>query len=292
MHDPVAYFTFAVIGITCWISYLGFKNAAFERKYIFCPENILRHKEYYRLISSGSLHADWQHLLFNMVSLYLFGEAIELYFGRLILLVIYFAAIIGGNLLSLYLHRHHDYRAYGASGGVCGVIFAYIFLFPGGSIASGFVPIWIPSWLYAILFMAVSFYGMKTQKDNIGHDAHLGGAIIGLFTTAVLKPEIIRQSPNLFLIITIGSVLLFIYLVKNPLLLPLANVISTPKRKSVFKLFSKPQSKNFMVDALLEKIASDGIHSLTKEEHAFLNGVSDKYRRRAESRKPESGLII
>jgi len=292
MHDPIAYFTFAIIGVTCWISYLGFKNSAFERKYIFCPENILRHKEFYRLLSSGSLHADWQHLLFNMLSLYFFGEAIELYFGKAFFLIIYFAGIVGGNLLSLYVHRHHDYRAYGASGGVCGIIFAHIFLFPGGSIASGFVPIWIPSWLYAILFLAGSFYRMKTQKDNIGHDAHLGGALIGLFTAAALKPQIIWESPKLFLTITIGSLLLFIYLLKNPLFLPLSNVISTPKRKSAFKIFSKPPPKNFQVDVLLEKIASHGIHSLTKEEHAFLNGVSGKYRRRAESKKPDSELLF
>ena len=292
MNEPIAFLTFALIGVTCWISYLGFKSAAFEGKYIFCPENILRHKEYYRLISSGFLHADWQHLFFNMLSLYFFGEAIELYFGRLILLIIYFAAIVGGNLLSLYLHRHHDYLAYGASGGVCGVIFAHIFLFPGGSISSGLLPIFIPSWLYAILFMAGSFYRMKAQKDNIGHDAHLGGAIIGLFTTALLKPGIIGQSPYLFLTMTLGSILLFVYLAKNPMFLPLAHVMSMPKRKSLFKMFSKSQPKNFQVDALLEKIAEKGIHSLTKEEHAFLSGVSDKYKRRAESKKPESGLII
>ena len=112
MHDPIAYFTFAVIGVTGWISYLGFKNAAFERKFIFCPENIFSHKEYYRMFSSGFLHADWQHLLFNMVSLYFFGEAIELYFGKVYFLIIFFSGIIGGNFLSLYVHRHHDYRAY------------------------------------------------------------------------------------------------------------------------------------------------------------------------------------
>src|SRR6266576_7355840 len=96
-----------------------------------------------------------------MLSLYWFGGPIESDFGKANFLLVYFGAIVGGNLLSLYVHRHHDYRAYGASGGVCGIIFASILINPGGSISLVYLPIWIPNWLYAIGFLLASFYGMK-----------------------------------------------------------------------------------------------------------------------------------
>src|SRR5258708_14045119 len=130
-----------------------------------------------------------------MISLYLFGRYIELLVGVPKFLAIYLGAILGGSLLSLWIHRHHEYRAYGASGGVCGIIFAYIFLFPGGGVGMFPFPYEIPGWLYAIAFVLGSFYGMKAQRDNIGHDAHLGGAIIGLVIAAAFNPWIIRHSP-------------------------------------------------------------------------------------------------
>src|SRR3954454_14958115 len=176
-NDFKSVFTILTIAVTVYFSVLGFKSGAFVERFIFCPQYILRDKQYYRLITSGFLHADWLHLLFNMYSLYAFGRNLELLMGPTKFLGIYFASIIGGNLLSLFLHRHHVYRAYGASGGVCGIIFASIFL--TGSGVYIFL-ISIPGWLYAILFLIGSFYGIKNARDNIGHDAHLGGAIIGL----------------------------------------------------------------------------------------------------------------
>src|SRR4051812_24803295 len=135
MHDsPVL--TFVLIAVTCVFSYQGFKSWQFTQKYIFHPEAILAGKEYHRVLTSAFLHADWRHLIFNMVSLYLFGSRLESYLGKASFLLIYFGSIVGGSLLSLYVHRHHEYSAYGASGGVAGVIFATILLHPGGSIMS------------------------------------------------------------------------------------------------------------------------------------------------------------
>src|SRR5437867_1045339 len=174
MQEPIALLTFLIIGLTILVSYFGFRSDAVEEKYIFNPERILAGKEFHRLITSAFLHADWWHLLLNMVSLYFFGPAIELTFGKANLLVIYCGSVLGGNLVSLYVHRHHDYRAYGASGGVCGVIFASILLFPGMRLSAFPLPYPIPTWLWVIGFVLASFYGMKANnKGNIGHDAHL-----------------------------------------------------------------------------------------------------------------------
>lgn len=293
MNEPLAYCNFAIILATVLCSYLGFKSHAFEEKYIFRPESILAHKEFYRLLTSGFLHADWRHLLWNMISLFLFGRAIEFVMGVPKFLLIYLGSILGGNLLSLLIHRHHDYRAYGASGGVCGIIFASIFLFPGGSIYVFPLPMGIPAWLYAIVFMLGSFYGMKAQRDNIGHDAHLGGAIIGLLITAALEPHIIGYNPWLFLIVLAVSALLFVYLVMNPMFLPLRSLLSTiGRRKSRYVHLPKYQQDERRIDDILEKISRSGVESLTREEKDLLNRVSGKYRSRADSKKSESGLAF
>src|SRR6266516_3232309 len=150
MNEPAALCNYLVILATGLVSYFGFRNWEVEAKYIFNPERILAGKEYYRLVTSAFLHADWRHLIFNMLSLYFFGPSIESFLGKTQFLLIYFGAVVGGNLLSLYVHRHHDYRAYGASGGVGGIIFSYILLFPGAGIMLFYFPVSIPGWLYAI----------------------------------------------------------------------------------------------------------------------------------------------
>jgi len=282
-----------VILFTCGFSWAGFRNRGFEEKYIFWPQAILGGRQYYRLVTSGFLHANGAHLGMNMVSLYFFGPQIEWTLGGMRFLAIYFAAILGGNLLSLLLHRHHDYRAYGASGGVSGIILASIFLFPGGSVQFLLVPVPIPSWLYAVAFLAASFYGMRNQIGNIGHDAHLGGALVGLYTAAALHPSIIPESPKLFAVISVGAVLLMLYLAKDRLFLP-AGGVSFPKFAKTTGRSKLPEHKQTerQIDAILAKISEQGIQSLTPEEQALLRDTSDKYKRRANSEKPKSGLTL
>ena len=281
-----------LILVTVAVSYAGFRNPGVEEKYIFRPESILAGSEYYRLVTSAFLHAGWGHLAWNMVSLYLFGGALERWFGRTDFLLIYFGAVIGGNLLSLYVHRHHDYLAYGASGGVCGVIFAYILLFPGAGIRLYFaVP--IPGWLYAIGFMVGSFVALKNARDNIGHDAHLGGAIVGLLIAAGLHPKAVAYNLKIFLLVLGLSILLLIYLWLNPRFLSIPSFFNRPFRtRNRQSSLPRHKQETLQVDAILEKIARSGPNSLTPEERALLESVSGKLRRRAESKKPESGLAI
>jgi membrane associated rhomboid family serine protease len=292
MNEPLALCSLLLIAVTCTVSYSGFRNREVEKKFIFRPESILAGKEYYRLVTSAFLHAGWSHLIWNMVGLYIFGRIVEWSLGAGDLLLIYFGAVIGGSLLSLYVHRHHDYQAYGASGGVCGVIFAYLLLFPGAGIRLYFaVP--IPGWLYAIGFMVGSFVAMKKAKDNIGHDAHLGGAIVGLLVAAALHPQAARYNWMIFLLVLVPAILLLVFLWLNPLFLPIPSffdpALRAKNRRSQLPAYKREEMQ---VDALLEKVAKHGVHSLTAEENAFLNEVSGRYRRREESKKPESGLAI
>jgi membrane associated rhomboid family serine protease len=294
MHEPSITVTTLLILLTCVWSFLGFRNPSIEEKYIFHPGSILGGKEYYRLVTSGFLHADWNHLILNMLSLYFFAPHVEFVLGTTKFLLIYFGSVVGGNLLSLYVHRHHHYFAYGASGGVCGMIFAYILLFPGSSVRMFYLPIGIPAWLYSIGFMLYSFYGMKeNNKGGIGHDAHLGGSIVGLLITAAIDPESVRDNLRIFLIVLISALLLLCYLWFNSLFLPLAAFLSR-KSKTRFPSSNLPSHKkeNLQVDAILDKIARTGVESLTEQEKSLLGEVSNKYRRRADSKKPDSGLAI
>ena len=217
MNEPLAIMNLVVIGLTVYFSYRGFTNPSFLNRYLFYNHAILEDKQYYRLLTSGVLHADWVHLLFNMFSLYSFGSAVEIVFGRDTFLSIYLAGIVGGNLLALLLHRRDDYRALGASGGVCGVIFACIFLLPGGSVQMLLIPIPIPSYIYAVGFMLYSYYGIRKQRGNIGHDAHLGGAIIGLITATILFPSIVSKNPVLYPIVMSLAVLLLAFIYIKPI---------------------------------------------------------------------------
>jgi membrane associated rhomboid family serine protease len=216
MNQPMAITNIIIIALTVFLSYRGFTNPAFLRQFLFSTRAIIAGKEYYRLLFSGAMHANWVHLLFNMYSLYSFGTAVELYFGPGVFLATYLAGIIGGNLLALLLHRNEDYYALGASGGVCGVIFACIFLLPGSSVQLFFVPVDIPAYVYAVGFMLFSYYGIRAQRSNIGHDAHLGGAIIGLLTATALHPSIIRQNPVLYPVVMSIAVLLLVLLNIGP----------------------------------------------------------------------------
>ncbi|MBN1123775.1 MAG: rhomboid family intramembrane serine protease [Sedimentisphaerales bacterium] len=277
MQGPTAIWNLGIIAITVVVSYRGLMYPSLMDQYLFEPARILRDKEYYRLVTSGFLHADGIHLLFNMYSLYAFGRYIEEYVGIKTFLLIYFSGIIGGNLLSLYLHRHHEYRALGASGGVCGVIYASIFLLPGGSIILFMLPVPMPSWVYAIAFLLFSFYGMRKQLGNIGHDAHLGGAIVGLLVATALHPSIVRASPYLYAAVMAITAGLLVFCLKWPMYLPggMRQFIRRP-RQGQKQNASKRQADQKELDRLLDKVSKSGLHSLSWRERRKLKTISKR----------------
>src|SRR5258708_31849753 len=126
MEGPFTICNSLVIVVTCLTSYAGFRSRAVDEKYIFNPEAILAGKEYHRLATSAFLHADWRHLIMNMITLYLFGGAVESTLGHSGFAVVYLGAIVGGSLLSLFSHRHHAYRSSAASAGGGWSVFTYI----------------------------------------------------------------------------------------------------------------------------------------------------------------------
>lgn len=278
---PVA--TIGITALTVYWSYRGFTSPGFRSRYVFMPRRVLDYGQYHRLLSCGFLHLNWLHLGLNMLSLYWAGAAIERFYGIHVFLLVYLGSIVGGSLLSLYLHRnHYAYQALGASGGVCGVIFAYIFLFPGTWLRFFFIP--MPSWLYAILFILISFYGLRTRLGNIGHDAHLGGAIIGLLITTALQPWIVARSPVLYGAVMLLSAVLFVQLYRNPLYVPGSNPFRRAYWRSRWRAFRarrdarQEEQDRKTLNRLLGKISRSGMESLTWLEKRKLKAISKRMR--------------
>ena len=185
--------TTILIAVTAVISIAAWQNQSLMNRWILNPYQTANRGEYYRLLTSGFLHADWGHLIFNMLTLYFFGPIVIEAFGDIGFLLIYFGSIILGNLFSLYLYKAQGwYSAIGASGGVSGILFAAIAVYPFIGIYFFFIPIPIPGYIFGLLYFGYSVYMMLNprQHDNIGHAAHLGGAFFGLMYAISNKPEL------------------------------------------------------------------------------------------------------
>ncbi|MBN2070586.1 MAG: rhomboid family intramembrane serine protease [Candidatus Krumholzibacteriota bacterium] len=215
MENANETFTIFLIVANVIFSLKGFSSRRFFEQYLFNVERILRGGEYIRILTSGFLHANIGHLMFNMIALYSFSLGVGARFGFLAYLGIYFGSLIAGNLLALYIHRDHPgYRAIGASGAVSGVIYSSIIIFPHGGISFLLFPVSIPSWLFGILFILVSVYGIRAKLGNIGHEAHLGGAIAGIIISVALRPRLLMAHPfliSMLLILTTGFLLILVH---------------------------------------------------------------------------------
>jgi membrane associated rhomboid family serine protease len=272
--DFISLTSLSIIIVTCLVSYQGFQVASFFDKYLFRVDDILIQKEYYRNVSVGFLHNDWQHLLFNMATLYAFAESVEYTLGVLPFLAIYFVSLIGGSLFTLYVHREHgDYSAVGASGAVCGVVFASIALIDGGTV-SLMGAMSLPSWLYGALYILYCIYGINSKTDKVCHEGHFGGALCGLVVAILLKPEVLTINLLSISIIVIPSVIFIYMILTRPHLLVIGmNKISSNKRYYDIddEFNAKRKNKTDEMDRILEKISKRGIKSLTNEEKDFLD---------------------
>jgi membrane associated rhomboid family serine protease len=191
------------------MSYKGFNDLSFFRKYEFHVGSI-RAGEQIRIFSSGCLHADFPHLIFNMLTLYFFAPVVIEYLGDFSFALIYIGSLIFGSLLTMLLHKNdYSYRAVGASGAVTGVLYSAILLQPDMMLGIFFV-IPIPAYLFGILYLMYSIYGMKAKNDNIGHTAHFGGAIGGYMITLIKDPQLFIDHTLMVILLAIPIVILFV----------------------------------------------------------------------------------
>ena len=204
-------FILGIIIANVLVSMKGFKEYSFLDNYKFQVGKILN-GEKVRMISSGFLHVDWMHLGFNMYALYLFGGIVAGSLGNVNFILIYFGSLLAGNLYSLSYHKKEPYySAVGASGAVSGVVYAAIMLYPDMTLMMFPLPIPIPGYIFGVGYLLYSIYGMKKQLGNIGHSAHLGGAIGGFALTLLLYPELITTHRNMVLLLAVPIVLLLAF---------------------------------------------------------------------------------
>ncbi|MDB5157530.1 MAG: rhomboid family intrarane serine protease [Mucilaginibacter sp.] len=188
-YTPVASFIFA---ITIIVSLLAFSNENLYAKMILHPYSVSRKKDLFTLITSGLIHKDWMHLIFNMLSYYFFAFQLEVYIGHLQFGLLYVASLVLSDLPSVAKHKDdYSYYSLGASGAVSAVIFSFIMFSPMSKMLILPLPIPIPAILFGVLYLVYCNYAAKYSRDNINHDAHLFGALSGVAITIILNPSIV-----------------------------------------------------------------------------------------------------
>ena len=204
--------TTIIIAVTALVTFTGLSNPAFFDRFKFNISSI-KAGEQYRMITSGFLHADWFHFAFDMFSFWSFSTFLTREFSTTNFLLIYFGSMVLGSVLTYFIHKDEPhYSAIGASGAVMGIIYCAILLYPENSILLfGALP--IPGYIFAFLYLAYSIYGMKGKYDNIGHTAHLGGAVGGLVFTLMIRPSLF-ETQVVFIGILLIPIAVLIYLVK------------------------------------------------------------------------------
>ena len=185
--------TLLIIALTCVVSFAGFSNPRLIEKLILWPPALTRGKEYWRLLTCGLIHANFQHLLFNMVTLYFFGGFMERFYASYIgaagYALFYAGGLVVACLPSYLTHRNDSsYRSLGASGAVSAVLFAFILLQPWATIYVFVVP--VPAIVYAVVYLAYTIYMDRQRADRINHSAHLWGAIYGVLFTLLVEPRV------------------------------------------------------------------------------------------------------
>lgn len=193
--------TYVIIAVTCLVSILCFSGALNSRSLLFNAYQVWHRKQGYRMLSYGLVHGGWGHLLFNMLTLFFFGPVAEEYFvilfgpgyGEILFVVFYVSAIAVSTIGDLLKYKNdRNYNAVGASGAVSAILFASILFEPKMGIYFYFIPIPIPGYIFAPLYLLYCWYMARRNMDNIGHTAHFWGAVYGLVFPLVFRPSILR----------------------------------------------------------------------------------------------------
>lgn len=190
------YVTYILIGITVAVSLYAFKEQSVLQWFIMNPYHVSKRGQYYRFITSGFIHNDHMHLIFNMFSLYFFGRAVEMVFsnifgstGAIYFIALYVLGIVVSDVPTFLKQKNNPrYNSLGASGGVAAVIFAFIIFRPLDDICIYFA-LCFPGFILGTLYLVFSWYQGRKSNDNINHDAHLYGALFGLIFCIIVYPR-------------------------------------------------------------------------------------------------------
>ena len=279
IENSYQFTVYLIIAVNVILSFMAFGNIRLFESLKFRIGDIIGGKQYYRLITSAFIHGGYFHLFINMYVLYSFSFFLQNFVTIPQYLMIYFGSLIVGNLLPLFIHKNdYNYSAVGASGAVSGVLYASIFFYPLGTLYLYFIP--IKNWIFGILYLVYTLYGMKKNDDNIGHDAHFAGAVMGLLIAMLIKPENIGE----YGLIIVGLMLPVAYYIFT--LFQTQDVLSNFTRldkgeksnysnRSIDDLYNYSKvKKEAELNALLEKVNKIGLDNLTKYERDRLEDLS------------------
>ena len=194
--------TIIIIAVTVLVSLMCFSGRPDVNSLMFNAYRVWHRREWWRMLTSGLVHGGWGHLLFNMLTLYFFGTVVEQYFsaafggtaGIVLYVVLYVSAIAVASLWDLFKNRDNpNYNALGASGAVSAVLFASILFEPKMGIYIYLIPIPVPGYIFAPLYLVYCWYMARRGTDNIGHTAHFWGAVYGLAFPLICRPDIFRH---------------------------------------------------------------------------------------------------
>ncbi len=189
--------TLILIALTAIVSWMAFSNRKLADRLVLWPPAIDRRRQYDRLVTYGFVHADWMHLVFNMVTLYFFGRAIENVMvqitGTWLTYPLFYLAALAVSILPSYLknQKNPNYISLGASGAVSAVLFAYILIDPWTRLYLFFIPIPIPAIFYAVFYVGYSIWMDRRGGDRINHSAHLAGAAFGVLFLVAMAPGVV-----------------------------------------------------------------------------------------------------
>ena len=194
--------TLIIIAVSSIVSILCFTGTLDINSWMFNATKVWHRKQWYRMLSYGLVHGGWGHLFFNMLTLYFFGTVVEQYFGAafggtagiILYIVLYVSAIAVSTVGDLIKYKDiPGYNAVGASGAVSAVLFASILFEPKMGIYIYLIPIPVPGYIFAPLYLLYCWYMAKRNMDNIGRTAHFWGAVYGLLFPMVCRPDIFQH---------------------------------------------------------------------------------------------------
>jgi membrane associated rhomboid family serine protease len=188
------YVTYLLLALTILISARAINDNLLKSKLMLNPYDVIHNKNWYRCITHGFIHADYTHLIFNMIVLYSFGKALEEQLviasglkGHFHFAVLYLTGILFSCLYSLQKHKDNPgYNSLGASGATMAVLFAFIILFPTRKLMMFFIPIEISAFYFGPIILLIEFIMSKRGGTGIAHDAHIAGSIFGVIFITVL----------------------------------------------------------------------------------------------------------
>lgn len=200
-----------IIGACIAASIKGFNDTSFKRKYMLNVGNIATRGEYYRLFTCGFLHDNWTHLIFNMITLFFFYSTPYMVLGGGAFLLIYIGGLVFSSWYSYMVHhKDYYYSALGASGAVSAVALSAVMINPTMKMIIFPIPLPLPGWLFAVAYILFSSFGMHKANTQIGHSVHLGGAVIGIVITLLMRPYMIWEAPLLTGGLSLFAVLLLL----------------------------------------------------------------------------------